>query len=91
MLRGRRATFDGRRTAPCNRLRLAERSAIDRVAISNSTESAANRHHQPNALRRSRNSTRLGERRRSPDDIFEGTEQIQQLVIAMAISGLRIE
>jgi acyl-CoA dehydrogenase len=24
-------------------------------------------------------------------DIFEGTEQIQQLVIARAISGLRIE
>jgi alkylation response protein AidB-like acyl-CoA dehydrogenase len=25
------------------------------------------------------------------DDIFEGTEQIQQLVIARAISGRRIE
>jgi hypothetical protein len=25
------------------------------------------------------------------DDIFEGTEQIQQLVVARVISGLRIE
>jgi acyl-CoA dehydrogenase len=30
-------------------------------------------------------------RRREIYDIFEGTEQIQQLVIARAISGLRIE
>jgi alkylation response protein AidB-like acyl-CoA dehydrogenase len=30
-------------------------------------------------------------RRREIFDIFEGTEQIQQLVIARAISGLRIE
>jgi len=28
---------------------------------------------------------------REPMDIFEGTEQIQQLVISRAISGLRIE
>jgi hypothetical protein len=31
------------------------------------------------------------ERHRATMDIFEGTEQIQQLVIARAISGLRIE
>jgi hypothetical protein len=30
-------------------------------------------------------------RRRETYDIFEGTEQIQQLVISRAISGLRIE
>jgi len=30
-------------------------------------------------------------RHREIYDIFEGTEQIQQLVIARAISGLRIE
>jgi hypothetical protein len=30
-------------------------------------------------------------RSRQNYDIFEGTEQIQQLVIARAISGLRIE
>jgi alkylation response protein AidB-like acyl-CoA dehydrogenase len=38
--------------------------------------------------------TRLDGRRGQPRrsyDIFEGTEQIQQLVIARAISGLRIE
>ena len=29
--------------------------------------------------------------RRETMDIFEGTEQIQQLVISRAISGLRIE
>jgi alkylation response protein AidB-like acyl-CoA dehydrogenase len=29
--------------------------------------------------------------RRRTYDIFEGTEQIQQLVIARAISGMRIE
>jgi hypothetical protein len=39
----------------------------------------------------------VGERRRTAEppratyDIFEGTEQIQQLVVARAISGLRIE
>ena len=33
----------------------------------------------------------LGEHRRAIYDIFEGTEQIQQLVIARAISGIRIE
>jgi alkylation response protein AidB-like acyl-CoA dehydrogenase len=33
----------------------------------------------------------LAERRRHTFDIFEGTEQIQQLVISRAISGLRIE
>jgi hypothetical protein len=33
----------------------------------------------------------LGGPRREIYDIFEGTEQIQQLVIARAISGLRIE
>jgi alkylation response protein AidB-like acyl-CoA dehydrogenase len=33
----------------------------------------------------------LMERHRAIYDIFEGTEQIQQLVIARAISGLRIE
>jgi predicted ABC-type transport system involved in lysophospholipase L1 biosynthesis ATPase subunit len=32
-----------------------------------------------------------GERLQHTYDIFEGTEQIQQLVIARAISGLRIE
>jgi hypothetical protein len=32
-----------------------------------------------------------GRRHRDIYDIFEGTEQIQQLVIARAISGLRIE
>jgi hypothetical protein len=31
------------------------------------------------------------ERDRATYDIFEGTEQIQQLVISRAISGLRIE
>jgi hypothetical protein len=31
------------------------------------------------------------ERPQQTYDIFEGTEQIQQLVIARAISGLRIE
>jgi hypothetical protein len=31
------------------------------------------------------------ERHQQTYDIFEGTEQIQQLVIARAISGLRIE
>jgi alkylation response protein AidB-like acyl-CoA dehydrogenase len=38
--------------------------------------------------------TDLGEtarRHRQTMDIFEGTEQIQQLVISRAISGLRIE
>jgi hypothetical protein len=30
-------------------------------------------------------------RHRESYDIFEGTEQIQQLVIARAISGMRIE
>jgi hypothetical protein len=34
---------------------------------------------------------RLTERHRATYDIFEGTEQIPQLVIARAISGLRIE
>ena len=34
---------------------------------------------------------RSGERIWQNFDIFEGTEQIQQLVIARAISGLRIE
>jgi hypothetical protein len=34
---------------------------------------------------------RTAERPRATYDIFEGTEQIQQLVIARAISGLRIE
>ncbi|CAN5597560.1 hypothetical protein BH10ACT1_BH10ACT1_17720 [soil metagenome] len=33
----------------------------------------------------------LGERFRQTFDIFEGTEQIQQLVISRAISGRRIE
>jgi hypothetical protein len=35
----------------------------------------------------------IGPRGRSREtyDIFEGTEQIQQLVISRAISGLRIE
>ncbi len=32
-----------------------------------------------------------GEHLEQTYDIFEGTEQIQQLVIARAISGLRIE
>jgi hypothetical protein len=31
------------------------------------------------------------ERRQQTYDIFEGTEQIQQLVIARPITGLRIE
>jgi hypothetical protein len=34
---------------------------------------------------------RLAERGQQTHDIFEGTEQVQQLVIARAISGLRIE
>jgi hypothetical protein len=34
---------------------------------------------------------RLAERVQQTHDIFEGTEQVQQLVIARAISGLRIE
>jgi hypothetical protein len=34
---------------------------------------------------------RTAERQRWTMDIFEGTEQIQQLVISRAISGLRIE
>jgi hypothetical protein len=34
---------------------------------------------------------RTAERVMATYDIFEGTEQIQQLVIARAISGLRIE
>jgi hypothetical protein len=34
---------------------------------------------------------RLGRPDPSTYDIFEGTEQIQQLVISRAISGLRIE
>jgi len=33
----------------------------------------------------------LAERLQHTFDIFEGTEQIQQLVIGRAISGLRIE
>ncbi len=33
----------------------------------------------------------MGERLHQACDIFEGPEQIQQLVIARAISGLRIE
>jgi len=33
----------------------------------------------------------LAEHRQHTFDIFEGTEQIQQLVIGRAISGLRIE
>ena len=33
----------------------------------------------------------LGEHDRHTYDIFEGTEQIQQLVISRAISGMRIE
>jgi predicted ABC-type transport system involved in lysophospholipase L1 biosynthesis ATPase subunit len=33
----------------------------------------------------------IDERLQHTYDIFEGTEQIQQLVIARAISGLRIE
>jgi hypothetical protein len=33
----------------------------------------------------------LGGFRRETFDIFEGTEQIQELVISRAISGLRIE
>jgi len=32
-----------------------------------------------------------GERRQRTFDVFEGSEQIQQLVIGRAISGLRIE
>ena len=35
--------------------------------------------------------TALRNRGRVNHDIFEGTEQIQQLVISRAISGLRIE
>jgi hypothetical protein len=38
-----------------------------------------------------RDESDLQRRRREIYDIFEGTEQIQQLVIARAISGLRIE
>jgi hypothetical protein len=34
---------------------------------------------------------RTAERPRATYDIFEGTGQIQQLVIARAISGMRIE
>jgi len=34
---------------------------------------------------------RQPEHQRATYDIFEGTEQIQQLVIARAISGMRIE
>jgi hypothetical protein len=34
---------------------------------------------------------RTSERRQQTYDIFEGTEQIQQLVISRAISGMRIE
>ena len=33
----------------------------------------------------------LDEQQRATFDIFEGTEQIQQLVISRAITGLRIE
>jgi hypothetical protein len=33
----------------------------------------------------------MAELQRSTYDIFEGTEQIQQLVVARAISGLRIQ
>jgi hypothetical protein len=33
----------------------------------------------------------LAERQRATYDIFEGIEQIQQLVISRAISGMRIE
>ncbi len=35
--------------------------------------------------------SKLAEGRQHSYDIFEGTEQIQQLVIARAISGVRIE
>jgi alkylation response protein AidB-like acyl-CoA dehydrogenase len=38
-----------------------------------------------------RDSRQTPERLRQTMDIFEGTEQIQQLVISRAISGLRIE
>lgn len=50
-----------------------------------------NRRDQPNENRRSRDMPRHAERQRATYDIFEGTEQIQQLVISRAISGLRIE
>jgi hypothetical protein len=45
----------------------------------------------PNKNRRSGDVPNRAERRRATFDIFEGTEQIQQLVIGRAISGLRIE
>jgi hypothetical protein len=41
--------------------------------------------------RRSRDSSATGGSASDTYEIFEGTEQIQQLVIARAISGLRIE
>jgi len=50
-----------------------------------------NRRDRPNKNRRSRDMPRLSEQQRATMDIFEGTEQIQQLVISRAISGLRIE
>ncbi len=42
-------------------------------------------------MRRSRYVAERNGRLVSSYDIFEGTEQIQQLVIARAISGMRIE
>ena len=41
--------------------------------------------------RRSRTRVKRPDAIRETMDIFEGTEQIQQLVISRAISGLRIE
>jgi hypothetical protein len=50
-----------------------------------------NRGERPNENRRSEVVRRSAEHQRWTMDIFEGTEQIQQLVISRAISGLRIE
>ena len=44
-----------------------------------------------NKNRRSRNMLHLAEQQRATYDIFEGTEQIQQLVVSRAISGLHIK
>lgn len=49
------------------------------------------RRDQPNTNRRSGDMPQLTERQRATYEIFEGTEQIHQLVISRAISGLRIE
>ncbi len=38
-----------------------------------------------------RHCTSLARHPGKPHDIFEGTEQIQQLVVSRAISGMRIE